>query len=206
VTVSSEPRRRLPRAERGQQLLDVAEKLFVTGGYEQTSIEDVARAAGVSRPIVYDHYGSKEGLYVACVKRAREEHARRVEHAVAAAANPRDQIRAGGAVFFEILEEDPARWTVLFGGSAVPLFGELGARLTELRSETVAQIARLMRTHAPDADPERLDAFAFAVSGVGEQLGRWWLANPDVPRDRVVEHYTEFIWNGLRPYVRGDAQ
>ena len=54
--------RRLSRAERQEQLLTVADRLFVAQGYEYTSIEDICRAAGVTRPVVYDHYGSKEGL------------------------------------------------------------------------------------------------------------------------------------------------
>lgn len=195
------PGKRLPRAQREQQLLDVAETLFIAQGYEETSIEDVARAAGVSRPIIYDHHGSKEGLYLACVKRARARYAEQLEQALSSSTDPREQIRAGAEVFFAIFEHDPQRWTVLFGGSAVPLFGELGEQLHQLRETSIAKVAAVIQAEAPGADPERVDAFAHAISGVGEQLGRWWLQHPDIPRDRIVEHYTDFIWNGVGQLV-----
>jgi AcrR family transcriptional regulator len=190
--------KRLPRAEREQQLLDVAERLFIAQGYERTSIEDVAHAAGVSRPIVYDHHGSKEGLYLACVKRARARYAEQLEQVLATISDPREKIKAGAERFFTILEQDPERWIVLFGGSAVPLFGELGEQLHQLRAISIASVAAVIRGQAPDADPEEIDAFAHAISGVGEQLGRWWLQHPTIPRERVVEDYTDFILSGLR--------
>ncbi len=191
-------RKRLPRAEREQQLLDVAEGLFMSQGYERTSIEDVARAAGVSRPIVYDHHGSKEGLYLACVRRARHRYAEQLSAALASTTDPRGQIEAAGELFFSILERDPQRWMVLFAGSAVPMFGELGDQMMALRAEGIATIARVIRAEAAALDPERAAAFAHAIAGVGEQVGRWWIAHPQVPRARVVQHYTDFIWDGLQ--------
>ncbi len=197
-TVGPRPGKRLPRAQREQQLLDVAEELFIAQGYDRTSIEDVARAAGVSRPIIYDHHGSKEQLYLACVKRARKRLAEQLDEALASTSDHREQIRAGAEVFFTILEQDPQRWIVLIGGSAVPLFGALGEQLHQLRAISVARVAAVIQAEAPDADPEQVDAFAHAISGVGDQIGRWWLQHPEIPRERVVEHYTNFIWNGLQ--------
>jgi AcrR family transcriptional regulator len=195
---------RLPRAEREQQLLDIAERLFIDKGYTRTSIEDVAQAAGVTRPIVYNLHGSKEGLYLACVARARAKLSDRLLQVLPALSDPREQVSAAGDLFFEIIEEDPKRWTLLFGGSAMPLVGDDGEQLTDLRFETVGQIAQLIKAAAPHADDERIRAFAHAVSGVGEQLGRWWLREPNVPRERLTEHYTDFIWNGLRHLVDPD--
>jgi AcrR family transcriptional regulator len=189
---------RLPKAEREQQLLDIAERLFIDKGYADTSIEQVAQAAGVTRPVVYNHHGSKEGLYLACVKRARENYQDQLTHTLATIEDPREQIRAAGDLFFAMIERDPKRWTVLFGGSAIPLFGEDGEKLTDLRFQTVAQTATLIHAAAPDADPERIRAVAHAISGVGEQLGRWWLREPHIPRHRLTQHYTDFIWNGLQ--------
>lgn len=150
-----------------------------------------------SDKIVYHHHGSKEGLYLACVRRAREELEQRNEAALEGVTDPKEQIRIAGDVFFSILEADPDRWTVLFGGSSVPLFGDLGAKLTELRLATIARIAERIRVAAPDIDEEGAEAAAHFISGVGEQLGRWWLLNPRIPRTRVVEYYTESIWGGL---------
>jgi AcrR family transcriptional regulator len=190
-------RRRLPRAEREQQLLDVAERLFAAKGYERTSIEDVAREAGVTRPIVYQHHGSKEGLYLACVKRGRDRFAAEQTAAVEGIADPRERLRVGGDAFFAMIERDPARWVALFGGGS-PVIGELAERLAALRLETIAFVTRnVAAAAAPGVDRERIEAAAHAITGVGEQLGTWWIAHPEVPRERVVDYYTELIWGGI---------
>src|SRR4030088_1557488 len=74
----------VPREVRNQQLLDIAEKLFITKGFAATSIEDIARAAGITRPIVYSHFGTKEGIYLACVRRARTAFQQALVEAVSA--------------------------------------------------------------------------------------------------------------------------
>jgi hypothetical protein len=81
---------------------------------------------------------------------------------------------------------------------SAPLQGSFGEELTELRFATVGRIAEILTVDAPDAEPERLDVFAHAISGVGEQLGRWWIANPTVPRRRVVSHFRDFVWAGFK--------
>ncbi|HWF54206.1 MAG TPA: TetR/AcrR family transcriptional regulator [Solirubrobacteraceae bacterium] len=195
---------RIPRADRERQLLDIAEDLFARHGYEAISIEDVARQAGITRPVVYDHFGSKEGLYLACVRRARNEFERSLVQAVADDPDPQERLLRGADAFFAILERDPRRWAILFGVQA-PLQGDFGAALTELRRVTVARIAELLAGFAHDVDPQRLDAYAHAVSGAGEQLGRWWLAHPEVPRAQVSAYLRDFAWQGLRPFAEAGA-
>jgi len=167
-------------------------------GYDRTSIEDVARGAGVSRPIVYAHHGSKEGLYVACVRRARARYVEQLSDALASSPDPRRQLATAGELFFSILEQNPKRWLVLFGGSAVPVFGELGDQLMALRAEGIARIATVLDDEAVTHDPTRADILAHAIAGTGEQVGRWWIEHPEVPRSQIVEIYTDFIWSGLR--------
>jgi hypothetical protein len=129
---------------------------------------------------------------------ARDRFAHELAAALANVGKPRERVRVAGEVFFANLERDPQRWIVLFGGSAVPVIGELGERLNELRFETVANIVEnLHASAAPGVDAENIEAAAHAISGVGEQLGRWWIKNPQIPRERVVQHYTDFIWNGV---------
>jgi AcrR family transcriptional regulator len=185
--------RRLPGPVRERQLMDLAEELFTTHGYADTTIEDIARAAGVTRPIVYQHHGSKQGLFLACVQRARQEFQEALREVVAAPdLSLEGFLERGSDRFFSILERNPRRWVVLFASSTA-MSGELSDRLTELRFETVGLIANLLRRWAPDVDDERLHATAHAISGAGEQLGRWWLKNPGIPRTKVVHHFTELM-------------
>src|SRR3546814_8639115 len=117
---------RLSGQERAEQLLDVAEQLFITKGFDRTSMGDVAQAAGVTRPVVYEHHGSKAGLYLAAMERARRSLAREYAAAVEGLEEPRDVLRASAGVWFSIVERDPASWVLLYGGAAVPLTGALG--------------------------------------------------------------------------------
>ena len=86
-SVAGYKRGRVPRAIREQQLLDHAEQLLLENGYGGFSIEDLCRAAGVSRPIVYEHFGSKDGVYIACLRRIRGEFEQAIRDAAASADN-----------------------------------------------------------------------------------------------------------------------
>jgi AcrR family transcriptional regulator len=185
---------RVPRAVREQQLLDIAEELFLERGYEATSIEDIARRAGVSRPIVYEHHGNKAAVYLACVRRARAALEQAIAQAAGGAADPQEQLLRGADAYFQILERDPRRWELLFGKTGV--IGELGDDLAQERQRTVQTIADLLSAWANDLDPEQILAYANLISGAGEQLGRWWLANRHIPRATIAAYHAEFAWSG----------
>ncbi|WP_370250105.1 TetR/AcrR family transcriptional regulator [Nocardioides sp.] len=192
-------RRRLSGAARAEQLLDTAEALFAVRGYAETSIEDIARAAGITRPIVYQRLGNKEAAYLAVVERVRRDLEDRVVVAAAARTDPRAQLAAGVDAFLAYLEDQPQRWTLLYGSSTITV-GELGERLTDARFATVAMIRSLLAAHAEDGPA--IEAFAHLVSGAVEQLGRWWRRHPEVPRAVLVEHALDLLWSGLAPHVR----
>jgi AcrR family transcriptional regulator len=186
--------------ERYEQLLGVAEELFVTRGFAAVTMEDIARGAGVSRPVVYDHFETKERAYLACVRRARDAYEAQLFAQVDPSAPPQEQLRAGADGHFAMLERDPARWLLLFGSNTI-LPGEASAELAALRFGTIEQIRRLIAAAAPGAPAERIEACAQVVDGAGERLGHWWLTRPDIPRERLVEHFVEILWEGLHPYV-----
>lgn len=192
--------RRLPAAERYAQLVDVAERLFIERGYAAVAMEDIARAAGVSKPVVYDHFKTKEGAYLACVERARDLYEQRLLGTIDLTAGPRDQLRAGAEAFFAMLEDDPGRWRLLFGSNAV-LPGEATEALGALRFRTIEQIHALLAGFASNAPSDRIEACAHLVSGAGERLGHWWLTRPDLARAQVIDHFVEILWAGLREYV-----
>ncbi|WP_232677166.1 TetR/AcrR family transcriptional regulator [Nocardioides sp. R-C-SC26] len=195
--VRATPRRRLSAEQRTEQLLDIAERLFAERGYAETSIEDIARIAGVTRPIVYARLGGKEGTYLAVVERVRHQLEERFGAAALAHSSPEEQLRAGIDAFFAYLEAEPRRWRILYG-SSTPMVGDLGEQLSAARFHTVALIASLLRTHlAEDASTPEIEVMAHLVSGALEQLGRWWVRHPDVARADVVRQATGVLWGGL---------
>ena len=195
-------RRRLTKESRGEQLLDIAEELLVANGYEATSIEDVARAAGVTRPILYDHFASKEGMLLACCRRARSQFEASLVGALSeSGADPETLVERAGSVYFEMLERDPRRWAILFS-STTAQSGVLAEGLSALRRGTILRIAHIIAQHAPDAPDHAVEACAYAISGVGEQLGRCMLANPALGRNEAAALFRTFVTAGLRVVLR----
>lgn len=188
---------RVPRAIREQQILDIAEKQFIEKGYADTTVESVRLEAGVSRPIIYEHYGSKDKLYLACVKRAREQYQEQMKAIWQHPGTPRELLMRGSELYFSIVEANPRRWLVLFSSAAVPMMGDLGDQLAELRQGTIDMMITLIKANAPGIDAERAEAIAQAIFAVGEHLGRWWLSHPEIPRERILSHHTSFILQGL---------
>jgi AcrR family transcriptional regulator len=196
AAVATHKKGRVPRALREEQILDIAEELFLEKGYEQTSIEDICRIAEVSRPTVYNLYENKAAIYLACVRRARAILERQLAEAALTTSDPYEQLLRGADAHFKILEQDPRRWQLLFGKPG--LIGELADELAAERFHTVQAIAALLRQYAPDAEPARIDAYANLISGAAEQLGRWWLYNRHIPRETICRYQADFLWSGGR--------
>jgi AcrR family transcriptional regulator len=195
---------RVPREVRRTQLLELAEVLFMEKGYGGFSIDDLCRAAGVSRPIVYEHFGSKDGIYLACLRRIRAE----LEQALLAAAGDgtdlRSTTRNASEAWFSIVQRDPQRWSLVYGG-ATGLVGPLADQLAELRDITVAQIGLIVRQYAPRASDDEVTLWAHAASGAGEQLGRWWLRHPRIARKRIVGFYSDFLYDSAMHLIESTA-
>jgi AcrR family transcriptional regulator len=187
--------RRLSRDERTSQLVDVAQSLFARHGFVGTSIELIARTAQVSRPVVYDRFGSKVGIYSACVREARTAFQMAIVEGVVGVDGLSERLYAGLDACFAFIESDPDRWAVLFRG--VELTGDASEEVVRMRFETVALLGALIQDSLPDAPPGRVEAFAHALSGAGEQMERWWRTRPELTRRELVDHLHAFAWRGL---------
>jgi AcrR family transcriptional regulator len=195
------PKKRLPRAQREQQMISVAMNLFVSSGYQGTSIEDIATAAGVTRPILYNLFGSKDKIYLACLKRARECLNNCLIESFGPGSCFRDRLRAGIDGYFQFVERDRAAWRLLFGGGAA-VAGTAAEEAKNLRFDTVQKIADLLRPFMPDIERAALEINAHALSGAAEQVAKWWLENDNVSRETVVDLVMSLLWEGFAQFVR----
>ncbi|MFW0788073.1 TetR/AcrR family transcriptional regulator [Gordonia sp. CPCC 205333] len=187
--VQPEKRVRLTAAKREAQLLDIAEETFSKFGYEGTTIDKIAKASGVSRAMVYQHHGTKDEIFLACVRRARTLFEQALIEKIGVPSTDWDaKIEAGGRVYFELIAENPQRWRLLFATSA-GVGGHLADELVQLRAHTVKMTAGALRGYFPDAEGETLIALASVLSGAAEQLGRWWITDPQVSESRVLSYY-----------------
>ena len=189
---------------RRAQLLDVALDVFTRGGYQGTSVEDIAVAAGVTRPLMYRYFTDKDDLYLELVRGARaaldESLLSSVADVVLAGGSPESQLRAGMVAYFTFVRDRGPQWDLLFGpGQAVA--GSVAEEMHELRFDTADKIAGLIGAAVPTLPVTTAYAYAHGVSGAGEQLAIWWRRHQDVDLDEIVELHLNVVWPGLRSFV-----
>lgn len=191
-STASTPRRRVPRAERERQMLEVADQVFAAHGYHAASMDEIADGVGVSKPMLYAYFGSKEGLYVAVLRTAGDELVLRLL-AAAVEPTPRERLAAGALAFFEFVDEHRGGWAVL-STEMTAATGPFAGEVAQIRGRIVRTIAALLQQSdaGPDAEP-----FAHAVVGAGESLSLWWLTHPDEPADRMADRLLSVVWTGL---------
>jgi AcrR family transcriptional regulator len=199
---------RMRREERERQLLDVAEKVFAAHGYQETTMELIASAAGITKPVIYDHFGSKENLLVAVVARAREDLL--ASTAAALAAIPKhspveDYFRAGVRSFMEFFERRRGSFRVYMQESAVAVVA--GADIESLRQAQAREIAeRFGDIPQIAAYPMAYrEAMAEIMIATNERVAGWRLRNPEIDLDTAVEIVMAVLWNGFRSYTAETA-
>lgn len=168
----------MPRAEREAQILDVAHELFAARGFGVVTMDEVAAAVGVTKPLLYTYFGNKERLYLACVERGAQALQNVVTQAFATAPDPGEGLRAGMRAFLEFLDGDRAGWQVVYD-ETLPVGGEIEEHLDRHREQLAALVAAAVQGVLPAHSAEQCDALAHALLGAAEALGRWWLRNPE---------------------------
>jgi len=182
-------------------MLDAAHALFAERGFAETTMDDVAAAAGITKPLLYNYFGNKERLYLACMAPAGEALVATVLDAVASTSNAADALDSGLRAFFAFLAADRAAWRVLFdetlpaGGEVARSVGEYRERITELVGQ--ALLAQLPAARRRKATIE-VEALSIAVLGAAEALGRWWLRSDAIPSEQAAEMMIETLGPGLR--------
>ncbi len=186
----------MPRDRRRQQLIEISRGVFAERGYEAASLEEIAERAGISRPILYSHFGDKRGLFEVVVNEQIEKVARVVTEALALPGEPRDLVEQGMRAFFTYVRDHPEGHAVLTREAPVLMSGEgLGVMLDGL-SENITQLI-VGQTRAMGLDPSPAPIFANALIGIGAHVGRWWREHPEVPLDAVTTWSTDLVWSGF---------
>ncbi len=198
MTSTDTPRRRYTRAERSRQILDAAVAVFAERGYQAASMDAVAARVGVTKPVLYDHFGSKEGLLLGCISRAREELLEVASRAAAAATTPEQMLRLGVQTFFEYLDANSPAWTLLYQEAALPV-GRGADSLEGIRAQQTDFIAGLLAAHAPDLDPVRVQGWSQVMVGACERLALWRRteAGAGVSPAQATDYLMDLVWTGM---------
>jgi AcrR family transcriptional regulator len=192
---------RLPAARRRQQLLRVATGAFSAGGYHGTSMDDVAEAAGVTKPVLYQHFRSKRQLYVEVLDdTAQRLVAAITEAAVGARESGRAKVEQGMAAYFGFVADNEAAFRLLFGGGT-KRDTEFAGVVANVEDTLAAVVARLIDA---DIDPEHRQVLGHAIVGMAEGACRRWMASPKpVEPGELAREVAELAWAGLRGVSRG---
>jgi AcrR family transcriptional regulator len=190
-------RQRLSSQERRAQLLSVARSVFAARGYEVASVDEIAQAAGVSKPIIYEHFGSKDGLHAAVVEREMDELVAAVTEGMSRGGARQRWERAAHA-FMAYVERAPDGFAVLTREApGVP--GRKG--LTRVIDDLAERISDIFTAAFERAgyEPRVAPIYANALLGSVTQVAQWW-ADRDraLPLDDVVRHVAALGWVGLR--------
>ena len=187
---------RVPRPVRERQLLELAEDLFAERGYAGASMEELARRAGVTKPVVYELFGSKEGLFGARVDRSIARLADEIAAAVRAETDPEARLRAGGLAFIRFAAGNQVAWDLMSMG------GRFAEQARSVRTSQAELIRELMAEMASeDADPRELEVAAHAINAAYEGVAHWMWAHPDVPIEQVADWIAELLIPGLRRFT-----
>ncbi len=191
---------RQPWVLRHTLLLDTAEQLFFERGFAAVSLGDIAQAAGVTKPIAYRHFTTKDGAYLACARRAQADFAQALILRVDASLAVREQFATAADLFFELLETHPERWELIYGSAAV-LPAESREELTALRLDNIQTTYRLIIKDRPGIPELFAEGLAHAMSGAAERLGHWWQSRPDLNRQHMIDIYVEIFYAAVASYI-----
>ena len=187
---------RLPAPERRKQLIATAIEVFARDGYHNTSMNDVAEAAGVTKPVLYQHFASKRELYRDILGEIGDELADTIAKAIAEAAGPRQQIELGFRAYFRFVETHNDAFRVLFGAGTRrdEEFAHEARRVEGSIAELAAELIEI-----EGLSPVHRMLLGNGIVSRAEGACRYWLLHDvDVDADTLAAEVSQLAWAGLR--------
>ena len=187
---------RMTGAQRRQQLLDVGREIFGQKGYEAASIEEVAARADVSKPVVYEHFGGKEGLYAVVVDREIESLLAAVQGALTSSGTSREIIERAALALLGYVEGSTDGFRILVRDSPA---GQATGSFASLMSDIASQVEHILAAEfkAHKLDPKAAPMYAQMLVGMIALTGQWWLNSRRFKKHEVAAHVVNLAWNGL---------
>lgn len=188
-------RTRMSAGERRKQLIEVARGLFATKGFDGTSIEEIASRAKVSKPVVYEHFGGKEGLYAVIVDRELNTISTTITRALSSSSSASVTVERAALALLTYIEDSPDGFRILSAGSDRAA-GTYSTLLADVAIEVSGILASQFAAH--DLDPRTAPLYAQMLVGIVAMPAQWWLENRSMSKEEVAAHMVNLAWNGLR--------
>ncbi len=182
--------------QRREQLLEVGAKLFADKGFEATSVEEIAAKANVSKPVVYEHFGGKEGLYAVVVDREIRTLLDGITEALRAETTPRGLLEAAALALLDYVEGSTDGFRILVRDSPA---GQSTGNFASLISDVATQVEHLLAAEfkSRKLDPKTAPIYAQMLVGMVALTGQWWLDSRKFKKADVAAHLINLAWNGL---------
>jgi AcrR family transcriptional regulator len=183
--------------DRRTQLLEAADRVVQRDG-SAASMNLIAAEAGITKPILYRHFGDKGGLYRALAERHIDDLLQRLRAALTTRGGLRARTRATVDAYLASVEEQPQIYRFLIERAAVEepgVRGQVEGFVRRFGDELANGIAN--EPELAGVDPHRAAVWANAIAGMVQSTGDWWLANPQVPRAQVVDELVALLWGGF---------
>jgi AcrR family transcriptional regulator len=182
--------------ERREQLLDVGRKLFAEKGFEGTSVEEIAATAQVSKPVVYEHFGGKEGLYAVVVDREIRTLLDAITASLGTDSHPRVLLENAALALLDYIETSTDGFRILVRDSPV---AQSTGTFSSLISDVAGQVEYLLgdEFRARDLDPKTAPLYAQMLVGMVALTGQFWLDHRKPKKQDVAAHLVNLAWNGL---------
>jgi AcrR family transcriptional regulator len=177
-------------------MIQIAEEVFASRGFAAASMDDIAELVGVSKPMLYEYFRSKEGLLAACVAQSRAELREVTEAAIAGAPSAEEALRRGLRAFFDFVRERRRAWSLL--RHEATLIGTAAwAEVEATRQQQTNLITKSLADHFPADSPLRVEAAAEFIVGACERLAIWCEQNAEVTPEQATNYAMEILQNGL---------
>jgi AcrR family transcriptional regulator len=190
--------------ERREQLLEVGRKLFAEKGFEGTSVEEIAATAQVSKPVVYEHFGGKEGLYAVVVDREIATLLDAVTASLSTDRHPRILLEHAALALLDYIETSTDGFRILVRDSPV---AQSTGTFASLISDVASQVEHLLADEfsSRDLDPRAAPLYAQMLVGMVALTGQFWLDHRKPKKADVAAHLVNLAWNGLSGLERRPA-
>jgi len=181
-------------AQRREQLIEVGRGLFAERGFDGSAIEEVASRAAVSKPIVYEHFGGKEGLYTVVVDR-EVNLLLSMMRAALTAGRPRELLEQAALTLLDYIEQHPDGFRILVRDSPIGTSASFQSMIGDVATRVEGILADAFSRHG--LDPETAPMYAQMLVGMVGTTGQWWLDTRQPDRHVVAAHIVNLAWNGL---------
>lgn len=187
---------RLPRDARRKQLLEAAREVFVAHGYHAAAMDEIAERAGVSKPVLYQHFPGKFDLYLALIEEHTAELVSRVRDALRSTSDNKQRVPAAFGAYFDFVEHEGEAFRLVFE-SDLRTRPEVRERL-EGATRTCADLVAQVIADDTGVAPESARLLAYGLVGSAESSARYWLGTQhSMPKQEAVELLARLAWRGI---------